>query len=49
MLQTMELDERIKRWAKRLKLDGLTLWFAGKHPATPWYAKALVSWSWPTR
>ena len=21
--------------------DGVTLWFAGKHPKTPWYAKAL--------
>ena len=24
-----------------LKRDGVTLWFAGKHPKTPWYAKAL--------
>lgn len=28
-------------WARRLERDGLTLWFAAKHPATPWYAKAL--------
>ncbi|ODV09298.1 MAG: hypothetical protein ABT20_11430 [Rubrivivax sp. SCN 70-15] len=28
-------------WARRLKRDGVTLWFAGKHPGTPWYAKAL--------
>ncbi|MGJ7578682.1 YkvA family protein [Variovorax sp. RHLX14] len=31
----------LKTWAKRIKRDGVTLWFAGKHPATPWYAKAL--------
>jgi len=33
--------ERARSWARRIKRDGLTLWFAGKHPATPWYAKAL--------
>ena len=31
----------VKIWAKRIKRDCVTLWFAGKHPATPWYAKAL--------
>ena len=31
----------VKTWASRIKRDGVTLWFAGKHPATPWYAKAL--------
>ncbi|MEP6721517.1 MAG: YkvA family protein [Variovorax sp.] len=31
----------IREWATRVKRDGVTLWFAGKHPATPWYAKAL--------
>ena len=31
----------INTWAKRIKRDGVTLWFAGKHPLTPWYAKAL--------
>ncbi|OYT91036.1 MAG: hypothetical protein CFE43_15625 [Burkholderiales bacterium PBB3] len=31
----------LKRWARRVKRDGVTLWFAGKNPATPWYAKAL--------
>jgi len=31
----------LKKWAKRVKRDGVTLWFAGKHPQTPWYAKAL--------
>ena len=28
-------------WAARIKRDGVTLWFASKHPATPWYSKAL--------
>ncbi len=42
MLSVMTTADAIKRWAKRIKRDGVTLWFAGKHPATPWYAKALV-------
>lgn len=33
--------QRLRDWARRIKRDGVTLWFAGKHPATPWYAKAL--------
>lgn len=41
MLQKMELSGKLKSWARRIKRDGVTLWFAGKHPATPWYAKAL--------
>lgn len=30
-----------RAWARRVKRDGLTLWFAGRHPRTPWPAKAL--------
>ena len=37
----MSISSNLKAWAKRLKRDGLTLWFAGKHPKTPWHAKAL--------
>jgi len=37
----MNIAERLKHWAKQIKRDGMTLWFAGKHPRTPWYAKAL--------
>ena len=37
----MSISDRLKAWAKRLMRDGVTLWFAGKHPRTPWYAKAL--------
>ena len=33
----------IKGWAKKLKRDVLTLWFALKHPHTPWYAKVLAA------
>lgn len=28
-------------WARRIKRDAITLWFAKSHPATPWYAKAM--------
>jgi uncharacterized membrane protein YkvA (DUF1232 family) len=37
----MRLVYKLRIWAKRIKRDGLTLWFASKHPATPWYAKLL--------
>lgn len=37
----MTTTEKLKAWAKRIKRDGVTLWFAGKDPRTPWYAKAL--------
>ena len=37
----MNFSENLKVWANRIKRDGVTLWFAGKHPGTPWYAKAL--------
>ena len=41
MLASMAIGDTLKSWAKRIKRDAVTLWFAGKHPATPWYAKAL--------
>lgn len=37
----MNILERPRTWARRIKRDGVTLWFAGKHPRTPWHAKAL--------
>ncbi|KGE01776.1 membrane protein [Achromobacter sp. RTa] len=37
----MNISQRLKAWARRIKRDSLTLWFAGKHARTPWYAKAL--------
>lgn len=39
--RSMPTRDRLKTWARRIKRDGLTLWFAGKHPRTPWHAKAL--------
>jgi uncharacterized membrane protein YkvA (DUF1232 family) len=33
---------RLKAWALRLRRDGLVLWFALRHPRTPWSAKALA-------
>lgn len=37
----MRMLKQLQAWAKRIRQDVLTLWFAGKHPQTPWYAKAL--------
>jgi len=37
----MAIGEALRAWARRVKRDGVTLWFAGKNPRTPWYAKAL--------
>jgi uncharacterized membrane protein YkvA (DUF1232 family) len=41
MLHLMRIGDKIGAWARTVKRDGVTLWFAGKHPETPWYAKAL--------
>jgi uncharacterized membrane protein YkvA (DUF1232 family) len=37
----MGLLETGRVWARRIKRDAMTLWFARKHPRTPWHAKAL--------
>ncbi len=37
----MDIATRLRRWAKAVKRDSLALWFARRHPGTPWYAKAL--------
>lgn len=37
----MSIGNTLKTWARRVKRDGITLWFAGRHLRTPWYAKAL--------
>lgn len=37
----MSIGNHLKVWAKRIKRDGVTLWFAQRNPKTPWYAKAL--------
>jgi uncharacterized membrane protein YkvA (DUF1232 family) len=35
--------KRLKTWAQALKRDVMTLWFALKHPDTPWYARVLAA------
>jgi uncharacterized membrane protein YkvA (DUF1232 family) len=40
-MMTTSVSRTIKSWAKRIKRDGVTLWFAYKHPQTPFLAKAL--------
>lgn len=37
----MGLLASTRDWARRIKRDAVTLWFARKHPRTPWTAKAL--------
>jgi len=34
--------ERLKRWARVLESDGLTLWFCCRHPNMPWLPKILA-------
>ncbi len=34
--------ERLKRWARELESEGLTLWFCCRHPAMPWLPKLLA-------
>ena len=35
--------ERLKAWAQRLKQEVIALWFAYRHPDTPWYARAFAA------
>ncbi len=37
----MAFFDTLRTWARRLKRDGVTLWFAYRHPDTPWLAKGL--------
>ena len=39
----MVLFQSIRQWASRIKRDAVTLWFAYRHPGTPWFAKALAA------
>ena len=34
--------ERMKAWARAIRLDITTLWLAARDPRVPWYAKALA-------
>jgi uncharacterized membrane protein YkvA (DUF1232 family) len=35
------LSDRLKRWARSLKRDALTLWLAARDTRTPWAAKVF--------
>ena len=39
----MPLLSSLKQRAQHLKNETLALWFAARHPGTPWYAKLLVA------
>lgn len=39
----MTIFQSIRSWASRIKRDAVTLWFAYRHPGTPWFAKALAA------
>lgn len=41
MLAAVTISTRLRTWARTVKRDGVTLWFAGKDHRTPWHAKAL--------
>ncbi|WP_372621963.1 YkvA family protein [Falsiroseomonas sp.] len=34
--------EAAKRWARGIRRDVHAVWLAARHPATPWYARALA-------
>jgi uncharacterized membrane protein YkvA (DUF1232 family) len=40
---SMAIFQRIRQWASRIKRDAVTLWFAYRHPGTPWFAKLLAA------
>ncbi len=35
--------DRFKAWTEKLKLELIALWFAYRHPETPWYAKLFAA------
>jgi uncharacterized membrane protein YkvA (DUF1232 family) len=39
----MTFLERMKSWARLIKRDIATLWFAARHPSVPWFAKAVAA------
>lgn len=41
MIWPMHTRKPLRTWARQIKRDGVTLWFAGKNARTPWYAWAL--------
>ena len=43
MITRMRILQRLRDWARRIKRDGVTLWFAARDPRTPWTVKALCA------
>ena len=39
----MPILQRIRQWARRIKRDAVTLWFAYRHPATTWVPKLMAA------
>lgn len=37
----MGIRDSVSQWARRIKRDAVMLWFARRHPDTPFFAKAL--------
>jgi len=37
----LKISEKLRAWARKIKRDGVTLWFAGKDPETPLLPKVL--------
>ncbi len=37
------VDLSLRDWARRVKLDGATLWFALRDPRTPWWTRWLIA------
>ena len=38
----LPLPQRVRLWSRRVKRDGVTLWFALRDPATPTFARVLA-------
>lgn len=39
----LSILQNIRQWAGRVKRDGVTLWFACRHPGTSWLPKVLAA------
>jgi len=37
----MQVLESIRKWERRIKRDSVMLWFACRHPDTPWLPKTI--------
>ncbi len=37
------LVQRLKSWARAIKVDAMALWLAARDRRTPWYAKAVAA------